>query len=169
MKGDLPPGQIVNYLQLALRGPAYQWALTLDQNLDIAGVRQRLETQFINAPNLQYKLRQEFETRTQKLNESIDDCLAEMQQMANTLNIDDEHTKHGIIRGLQPIYRKFVSGREPANLQDTIRACKLSALISDGVVYGRKQIATTITAAIKRYDEEGISEILNVIKSQAQP
>ena len=91
-----------------------------------------------------------------------------MQQMANTLNIDAENTKHGIIRGLQPTHRKFVLGREPANLQYTIRACKLSALISDGVAMDEKQILTTVTAAVKRCDEEGISEILNVIKSQAR-
>ncbi len=168
LKGELPQGQIVNYLRLAVRGPAYQWAQTLDQNLDMAGVRQRFEAQFVNAQNLQYKLRQEFETRTQKPTETIDVYLADMQQMANTLNIDGDNTKHAIIRGLQPTHRKFVLGREPANLQETIRACKLSALISDGVVMDEKQIATTVTAAVKRYDEEGITEILNVIKSQAR-
>ena len=165
LKGDLPRGQIVNYLRLAVRGPAYQWAQALDQDLDMATVRERFEAQFVNAQNLQYKLRQEFETRTQKSNETIDEYLADMQQMANTLNIDGDNTKHAIIRGLQPKHRRFVLGREPANLQDAIRACKLSALVSDEM---NEQQITTVTAAVKRYDEEGIAELLNIIKSQAE-
>ena len=78
-------------------------------------VRECFEAQFVNAQNLQYKLRQKFETRTQNSNETIDAYLADIQQMANTLNIDGDNTKHAIIRALQPKHRRFVLVRKRTN------------------------------------------------------
>ena len=86
LKGALPNGQIVRYLKLTT-GPAYQWALTSPDAANLGQVRDDFLQRFATANNLRYKLRHDFERRTQFDGELVSNYLSDMQQMATALEL----------------------------------------------------------------------------------
>ncbi len=157
LKGALPDGQVVRYLRLVTTGPAYQWALTLPNDANLANVRDAFLQRFVTANNLRYKLRHDFERRTQSDGEQVSKYLSDMQQMATALELDDNTVKHAIIRGLQPNIRSVVLTQEPENLDDAIRKAKIAALAVN---------PDFSSNAMKKFNTEGIDEMLKIMKQQ---
>ena len=157
LKGALPNGQIVRYLRLVTTGPAYQWALTLPDAANLGQVRDAFLQRFVTANNLRYKLRHDFERRTQLDGELVSNYLSDMQQMATALELDDNTVKHAIIRGLQPNIRSWVLTQEPENLDDAMRKAKIAALAVNPELSSN---------AMKKFNTEGIDEMLKIIKQQ---
>ena len=157
LKGDLPQGQVVRYLCLVLKGPAYQWFLALNPNSTLQ--REAFLDRFVTANNLRYKLRHNFERHCQQPGENISTYIADMQQMGTALDLDDNTIKHAVICGLIPPLRSWVLTHEPVNLAVTIRAAKVAALaVSPDADFSAN--------VLRKYNDKGINEIIKVIKQQ---
>ena len=161
LKGQVPEGQVIRYLRLVTKGPAYQWSLGLLPNLNLEQVRQAFLARFVTANTLRYKLRQDFESRTQRDGENVGLYIADMQQMGNALELDENTIKHAIIRGLVPNIRSLVLTLEPANLEETIQKAKVASM----AVHPENTISAN---AMRRFDDRGIDDIVKLVKTQQE-
>jgi hypothetical protein len=131
MNGQRDAANVVNTLQLVLKGPARLW---LDSITDeVKQDRQRLVTAFRerfvdNMPNVLWLQEQQLLSRQMQHNEKLEDYIFDIDNLCSILKKPDNDRVSYFVRGLIPSLKPFVIQQKPTTWKEAIQAARLSAI-----------------------------------------
>ena len=125
--------QIVAAFPLYLSDSAVLWYDSLSQETQntVTELKKTFLERFSITELGKWKTIEHFFNRKQTADESVEEYCEAVRRMASQLSKTENDIKDVIIRGFRPDIRRFVLGKEPKSLHDTVKYARTAQAIAD--------------------------------------
>jgi len=126
---DKPPQ--IELFKLLMRGQAHDWFIGLTDETDTFQKIEALFNQrYSTSPLVKFKMAKELYSRRQAVNESCDDYVTAMQQIARKMSteINEEMLRFAILNGLLPQIASYVVAKAPKSVPELLEIARVAEL-----------------------------------------
>ena len=157
------------FFKMLLREGAQDWCEGLSQTdaNSLERLTAAFEQRFITSDHLKWHRATELFEKTQGHSETVDDYVSRLRKIAKTIPLDENVTRYAVIRGLRPYLKTQVIQRNPANMEEVLKAARAAEVTEDASYLGSVDKLMEEVRQSRRQFEDGLRKITEKVEGMA--